>query len=236
MMAVDTNVLVRLITHDDSKQALRAQHALDAELEAGRECMVGHIVVCEVMWVLKGLYRYSLAQCQATLAALLAFPGLRFEALPVFLLVTSVLMAVYYPDLFQEKVALPIALCVVVVSLSEMIPFSPMPTFTNNAITNRDGPYRGAFRASFNASIFAVLIILGISVLQVVVGNSSPGVTTEWSWMQSESLSKLVPSVLMLVIPIVYMTYSAVNIFYREAPIYRPLDPNVYSQEDVQSL
>lgn len=85
MLAVDTNVLVRLITNDDPKQALRAQHALDAELEAGRECMVGHIVVCEVMWVLKGLYGYSLTQCQTTLTALLAFPGLRFESLPVLL-------------------------------------------------------------------------------------------------------------------------------------------------------
>lgn len=86
MLAVDTNVLVRLITNDDPKQALRAQHALDAELETGRECMVGHIVVCEVMCVLKGLYGYSLAQCQSTLAALLAFPGLRFEAMPVLLM------------------------------------------------------------------------------------------------------------------------------------------------------
>jgi predicted nucleic-acid-binding protein len=47
MLAVDTHVLVRLITHDDPKQALRAQQALDA--------------------------------------ALLAFPGLRFEAMPVLL-------------------------------------------------------------------------------------------------------------------------------------------------------
>jgi len=85
MLAVDTHVLVRLITNDDPKQALRAQQALDVELEAGRECIVGHIVVCELMWVLKGLYAYSLDQCQTTLAALLAFPGLRFEAMPVLL-------------------------------------------------------------------------------------------------------------------------------------------------------
>ena len=32
MLAVDTNVLVRLITNDEPKQALRAQLALDAEL------------------------------------------------------------------------------------------------------------------------------------------------------------------------------------------------------------
>jgi predicted nucleic-acid-binding protein len=35
MLAVDTNVLVRLITNDEPKQALRAQQALDAELNTG---------------------------------------------------------------------------------------------------------------------------------------------------------------------------------------------------------
>ena len=64
MLAVDTNVLVRLITNDEPKQALRAQLALDAELNLGRECMVGHIVVCEVMWILKGLYGYSLCNAK----------------------------------------------------------------------------------------------------------------------------------------------------------------------------
>lgn len=82
MLALDTNVLVRLVTNDNPLQAQRVQEALDGELAAGRECMVGHIVMCELVWVLGRLYGYSLAQCQQTVAGLLAFAGLRFESMP----------------------------------------------------------------------------------------------------------------------------------------------------------
>ena len=82
MLALDTNVLVRLITNDDPAQAQRLQDALDVELAAGRECLVGHIVLCELVWVLGRLYGYSVAQCQQTMASLLGFAGLRFESMP----------------------------------------------------------------------------------------------------------------------------------------------------------
>ena len=82
MLALDTNVLVRLVTNHNPLQAQRVQEALDGELAAGRECMVGHIVMCELVWVLGRLYGYSLAQCQQTVAGLLAFAGLRFESMP----------------------------------------------------------------------------------------------------------------------------------------------------------
>jgi predicted nucleic-acid-binding protein len=85
MLAIDTNILVKLITNDDPKAAQRIQKTLDAELAAERECMVGHIVLCELVWVLKRLYGYNLQQCQQTVGCLLAFAGLRFEALPVVL-------------------------------------------------------------------------------------------------------------------------------------------------------
>jgi predicted nucleic-acid-binding protein len=85
MLALDTNILVRLVTNDDPKAAQRVQEALDAELAAGRECMVGHIVLCELIWVLQRLYGYNLQQCQQTLGGLLAFAGLQFEELPVVL-------------------------------------------------------------------------------------------------------------------------------------------------------
>ncbi len=83
MLALDTNILVRLITNDDPKAAQRIQMALDKELAAERECMVGHIVLCELVWVLQRLYGYSTKQCQQTVGSLLGFAGLRFEALPV---------------------------------------------------------------------------------------------------------------------------------------------------------
>ena len=81
MIALDTNILVRLLTNDDPAQALRAQAALNAELAAGGAVIVSPIVLCEMVWVLTQVYGYSLAQCQLALDALLAFPALSFEDL-----------------------------------------------------------------------------------------------------------------------------------------------------------
>lgn len=85
MFALDTNILVRLVTNDDPVAAQRIQVALDTELQFESECMVGHIVLCELVWVLQRLYGSSLKQCQQTISSLLGFAGLRFEALPVVL-------------------------------------------------------------------------------------------------------------------------------------------------------
>ena len=85
MLALDTNIQVSLVTNDEPAQAQCVQEALDLELAAGRECMVGQIVLCELVWVLGRLYGYSLAQCQQTVAGLLAFAGLRFKSMPVVL-------------------------------------------------------------------------------------------------------------------------------------------------------
>ena len=82
MLALDTHVLVRLVTNDDPAQAQRVQEALDIELAAGRECVVGHIVLCELVWVLGRLYGHSQAQCLQTMTILLGFVVLRFESIP----------------------------------------------------------------------------------------------------------------------------------------------------------
>ena len=50
MRAVDTNVLVRLITRDDARQAAAA----DAFVAAG--AWVGHLVLAETTWVLGTVY------------------------------------------------------------------------------------------------------------------------------------------------------------------------------------
>jgi predicted nucleic-acid-binding protein len=61
------------------------QQLLDAEVAQDREYMVRHVGLCELVWVLQRLYCYSAIQCQQTIASLLSFTGLRFEALPVLL-------------------------------------------------------------------------------------------------------------------------------------------------------
>jgi predicted nucleic-acid-binding protein len=62
MRAVDTNILVRYLTHDDSKQAQIAERILS-------ECDVAHepvflsvLVLCELLWVLDRSFGHSKAQ------------------------------------------------------------------------------------------------------------------------------------------------------------------------------
>lgn len=50
MRAVDTNVLVRLITRDDEKQTAAA------ETFTGKGAWVSHLVLAETMWVLSAAY------------------------------------------------------------------------------------------------------------------------------------------------------------------------------------
>ncbi len=50
MRAVDTNVLVRLITRDDAKQVAAA------EAFVARGAWVSHVVLVEAMWVLAAVY------------------------------------------------------------------------------------------------------------------------------------------------------------------------------------
>ena len=52
MIGVDTNVLVRYITQDDSVQSAAATRFLESELSVERKGFVSSIVLCEVAWVL----------------------------------------------------------------------------------------------------------------------------------------------------------------------------------------
>ncbi len=49
MIGVDTNILVRYLTKDDEKQWKQAAEII----EAGEQCFVANIVLCELAWVLR---------------------------------------------------------------------------------------------------------------------------------------------------------------------------------------
>lgn len=53
MRAVDTNILVRLVTRDDTKQVAKA------EAFVARGAWVPHLVLAEAMWVLSSVYDRS---------------------------------------------------------------------------------------------------------------------------------------------------------------------------------
>lgn len=65
MLAVDTNVLVRLLTRDDTDQT----EAAEAFISKG--AWVSHLVLAETLWVLDSVYDLSRAQIATALEMLL---------------------------------------------------------------------------------------------------------------------------------------------------------------------
>lgn len=72
MIALDTNVVVRLLVNDDAAQARRAR----ALVAAGAEVFVAPTVLMECEWVLRSAYGFAPAQIVTFLRALLGLPGM----------------------------------------------------------------------------------------------------------------------------------------------------------------
>jgi predicted nucleic-acid-binding protein len=73
MRAVDTNVLVRLATHDDAKQLAAAE----AFVAGG--AWVSHIVLVEAVWVLTSVYELAHSAIVAAVEILLAHQDLTVQ-------------------------------------------------------------------------------------------------------------------------------------------------------------
>ncbi len=74
MIAVDTNVLVRLLTGDDPKQAAIARSIFAAE-----EVWIAKTVLLETEWVLRSVYAFSVEAIQNAFISLLGLPNVRVE-------------------------------------------------------------------------------------------------------------------------------------------------------------
>ena len=73
MLALDTNVLVRLLARDDARQAAAA----DAAIAKG--AWVSHLVLAESIWVLDAVYQRTPKQLMAALDLLLAHESLALQ-------------------------------------------------------------------------------------------------------------------------------------------------------------
>lgn len=73
MLAVDTNVLVRLVVNDDPPQALLAKES------TARGAWVSHLVLAESTWVLTGNFGLSRAELVDTIETLLTHPNIALE-------------------------------------------------------------------------------------------------------------------------------------------------------------
>lgn len=79
MIALDTNVLVRLLVRDDEAQSGRALRLLETCTESGEACLVSNPVLCELEWVLDSVYHASRADVASAVRALLDTPPFQVE-------------------------------------------------------------------------------------------------------------------------------------------------------------
>lgn len=80
MNALDTNVLVRLLTADDTAQNRRATTLLSGAETSGETLFVATAVLLETIWVLRSRYGYERLVILAACEQLSLMPVLRFEA------------------------------------------------------------------------------------------------------------------------------------------------------------
>ncbi len=71
MIALDTNVVVRFLVNDDSRQGRRAR-----DLIARGETFVGPTVLLEAEWVLRSAYGFPPTEIQRFFRAFLGLPGM----------------------------------------------------------------------------------------------------------------------------------------------------------------
>ncbi|MBW4476089.1 MAG: type II toxin-antitoxin system VapC family toxin [Tolypothrix brevis GSE-NOS-MK-07-07A] len=76
MIGVDTNILVRYLTKDDEPQWQKAVEII----EGGEQCFIANIVLCELVWVLRGKpYEFSRAEIGKTIEMMLQCPVFELE-------------------------------------------------------------------------------------------------------------------------------------------------------------
>lgn len=80
MIALDTNVLVRLVTRDDEAQAQRAKAVFDTHAGEDGGLFVADIVLVELCWTLARSYELSRADIARTVHALLDNASIALES------------------------------------------------------------------------------------------------------------------------------------------------------------
>ncbi len=80
MIALDTNVVVRYLTHDDPEQAQIASLEIDRGAKAGTPFFLCSIVMCELVWVLSGAYSFHRSDIADTVEKMLRTAQFRFES------------------------------------------------------------------------------------------------------------------------------------------------------------
>ena len=80
MVAVDTNIVVRLIVHDDEKQWQAVCRLFQGVEQEGRRIFLSYVVVLETFWVLEKTYRNTRDGILSALEILHKLPIIEWES------------------------------------------------------------------------------------------------------------------------------------------------------------
>jgi predicted nucleic-acid-binding protein len=84
VQAIDTNVVVRLLVHDDKEQGRRAEAIFRQAVDAGG-VWLAQIVLVEVVWVLRSAYKFDRDTISRVLRSLVDTEGVTVEEAPLVL-------------------------------------------------------------------------------------------------------------------------------------------------------
>jgi predicted nucleic-acid-binding protein len=79
VIALDTNIIVRMIVQDDPRQAALAEKLVQRASEAEETCFVGDPVLCELEWVLTKSYGAKRVEVLAAMQELAGRKVFTFE-------------------------------------------------------------------------------------------------------------------------------------------------------------
>lgn len=80
MIGLDTNVLVRYLTQDHPEQASKASRLIETRCTKDEPGFISLIVLCELVWVLRGAYGYEKKLVTEVLERIMETRELRVEA------------------------------------------------------------------------------------------------------------------------------------------------------------
>ena len=79
-VAIDTNVLVRLLVREDEKQFEAARRLLDREAASGAPVLIQLMCIVETEWVLRSVFRLQKPVIASAFSTLLEAEDLRIES------------------------------------------------------------------------------------------------------------------------------------------------------------
>jgi predicted nucleic-acid-binding protein len=80
MIAIDTNVIVRLMVNDDERQSRAAERFIREHGGSGDPCYVSHATLIETVWVLETVYGFDRGMVADALAGILEAEQLEFDS------------------------------------------------------------------------------------------------------------------------------------------------------------